>query len=128
MHVVNLFQVTRLNTEQLGIGTSLMKRNCCLPTDRHPMKLLQGLYPIQPVNASIPRCPREDANQSTEKTHGDRAEPIALVLIASKSLLGILGCPLFGRFDSGLLIFLPVLSDIVCERIVRVRSAEEGLN
>lgn len=42
--------------------------------------------------------------------------------------LCILLCPLAGRLDGSLFVFLPVLRDVVCERIVRIGSSEQRLN
>ena len=40
----------------------------------------------------------------------------------------ILGSPFLGGCNSGLLILLPALGDICSERVIRVRSTEEGLD
>ena len=43
-------------------------------------------------------------------------------------LHGLLSCPVFRNLNCSWLICLPVLSDIVRKRIIRVRRAEECLN
>jgi|FreactcultuFSWF8_1027224.scaffolds.fasta_scaffold00093_103 hypothetical protein len=51
------------------------------------------------------------------------AKPIGL-----RSCLGVLLSPLSGSLDSGVLVFLPSLSDIVGERVVWVGCTKQSLN
>jgi hypothetical protein len=43
-------------------------------------------------------------------------------------LLCILSSPIAGGLDGSILIFLPSLCNVVCEGVVRVGGAEEGLD